>query len=713
MKYSKLIAMGLAIGVPSLGVPVSSVFANTTPTVPIESWAMRDMVTSVSLSPNGEHLLILKLEGGKTGEHVLEIYKTSDLSKPLRRLNSKPMELISARWVTDNHIFGTAWQVKRKTVNDPEADVRNYATYSYNLEKNKFAQIEGSFSIVGNLPKEPFEVLVSDTNAVTGGTGVDPFAAFRPRSYYRFNLNTGTKSLVLKGSEKYPTATFDIDGNPRFTVGYDGATKEQVSYYRLPGDGAWKEFERYDLDKHENLYRVLGGIYGLQGFDPNDPSKGYVVDNRGEDKAALWEFDFNTGKYGNKLYSNPDADVMAIQTHSMGRAGNTKMVAAIYPGAKYERHWFDMEEKALFESLEKKIPYAHQVSISSRSIDGNTSIVTNTGPKDPGSFWLLKDGKMMKLASRNPFVKPSDLSDVEFIKYPARDGKIIPAYVTKPKGPGPHPLIVLPHGGPHVNEVVDYDEWGQVLANSGYMVLQPQYRMSVGWGKDHFDSAYGQHGLAMQDDKDDGALYLVKQGLVDPKRMAMFGWSYGGYAALVAATRENNIYQCTVAGAAVADPEKTYWERRNPNSPKALDDWARRRGMIGVNPVKEAAKINIPVMMVHGDVDARVRYFNLTDYKKAMEKAGKLDPTVTVGVGDKASEGGSDAADPMTNGAPDATGATATATAGPTTQQPTGHRFVTLKGADHFYTTLMYEHQELLYTQLLDFLKKDCGPGGL
>ena len=293
-------------------------------------------------------------------------------------------------------------------------------------------------------------------------------------------------------------------------------------------------------------------------------------------------------------------------------------------------------------------------------------IVTNSGPHDPGSFWLVRDGKMTKLGSRNPLIKPDQLSDVDFIKYTARDGRTIPAYVTKPKGEGPFPLIVLPHGGPHVNEVIGYDEWGQFLANAGYMVLQPQYRMSVGWGRDHFDAAYGQHGLAMQDDKDDGALYLVEQGLVDRDRIAMFGWSYGGYAALVATTRDPNIYQCAIAGAAVADPEKVYKLRRSPSSPKALDEWSRRRGTIGINPINEVTKSNIPLLMIHGDVDSRVLYFNLEDYRETMEAAGK-----------------------------------------------TNAQYLTLEGADHFYRTLMYNHQEAMYTKILDFLKNDCGPGGL
>jgi dienelactone hydrolase len=637
----------------------------TVPSVPISVWGQRDAVSAAEISPDGKHLLLLKIEGGNLGENVLEIYDTSDFSKPVKRLNSKPMEMISARWVSDKHIFGSAWKVVRKSVTGPEEDIRSYKSFAYNLEKNKFSETDGSFRLVTILPKEPGQILIAEGSAVADATGVDPFEAFRPRSYYKYNLETGGRSLVLKGSEKFPTAEFDNEANPRFTTGLDGY--EQVDYYRAPGDGSWKEFgERHDLNKHENLYRVLGGLHGFAGVDGNDPTKGYITDNRGDDKVGLYEFDFKSGKVGNKIYSNPDADILGIQRHSMRWAGNNSMVAAIYSGAKYERHWFDKEEQALYESLEKKIQNSHQINITSRSRDGNLMIVYNTGPKDPGSYWFVKDGKAVKLASENPGVKSADLNNVEFIKYPARDGKMIPAYITVPKGKGPFPLVVIPHGGPQVNEVIGYDEWGQLLANAGYMVLQPQYRMSVGWGQEHFDSAYGQHGLAMQDDKDDGALFLVKEGLVDKNRMAMFGWSYGGYAALVATQRENNIYQCAIAGAAVADAEKQYLGRRDPSTPKALDDWAKRRGMIGVNPVKNAAKANIPLLMVHGEQDRRVLYYHMVDYKAAMEKAGK-----------------------------------------------TNAQYITLKGADHFSNTLMYDHQTTLYTKMLDYLKKDCGPGGL
>lgn len=670
MKFFKASAAAVLAGVSVLGLSVSApsetqAQAKGTSSVPIDVWALRDVVNTVDLSPNGEYLLVHKVES-REGNYILEVYDVNDLSKPYRRLDADPMELIGASWVTDNLIFGTAWQQRRENVRRQEDDTYDYLTYSYNLENNKFTTIRDSFAIVNELPDEPDTVLVAAGNAVRGGTGVDPFAAGRPRSYYRLNLVKGTKSLVMKGTRKYGNITFDNKGNARFATGFDSDNKLKT-YFRKPGEGSWTQFgPEYDADEHSNLYRFLGAPYGAVGFHPEDPDIGYVIDTKeGEDKASLWEFNFETGQLQKRLFQDKDADVMGIGLHSI--PGNNKLSFARYAGEKWERHWFDENEKALYEALEKQIPFAHQISISSRSRDGKRMIVTNRGPQDPGSFWLVKDGKLAKLGSRNPLLNQENLADVEYIRYPARDGMTIPGYVTKPKGEGPFPLVVMPHGGPHVPEVVAYDEWAQLLASAGYMVLQPGYRMTIGWGKQHFDAAYGEHGGAMQDDKDDGALYLVEQGLVDPDRIAMFGWSYGGYAALVAASRQEQIYQCAIAGAAVAVPEKFYADTSGRRSaPKALDDWAQRRGYpFGTNPIAEVDKVNIPLLMVHGEDDSRVLYYHYTDYKKEFEKAGK-----------------------------------------------TG-QFVTLDDADHFYRTLMYNHQQQFYTKMLDFLANDCGPDGL
>ena len=666
MKFLKAPLMAAMVGVSALGLSVAApTVTQATSSIPIDVWALRDVVNQVQISPDGKHLLV-HINPTRDGEYLLQIYKTDDLSRPFRTLNADPMEITNASWVSDNMIFGGAWEIKRASVRRQEGDVRNYASYFYNLESNKFDKIEGNFSIVNRLPNDPDHILIASGLEVDGGLGNDPAAAFRPRSYFKLNLTTGSRELILRGTSKYAQITFDNNGNPRTAIGIDSDNRIKT-YYRKPGEGSWKQFgDVIDQDDADNLYRLLGGFTGVAWFDPDNPSLGYVIDNRnGDDKAALWLYNFDTEQFVEKLFETPDADVMAVGPHSI--PGNDTLAYAQYPGAKWERHWFDEEEKALYEALEAQIPYAHQINISSRSYDGRTMVVTNSGPHDPGSFWLVKDGQLAKLGSRNPLINPETLADVEFIRYPSRDGKLmIPAYVTKPKGEGPFPLIVLPHGGPAVPEVVNYDEWGQLLASAGYMVIQPGYRQTVGWGKEHFDLAYHQHGGTMQDDKDDGALYLVEQGLVDPNRIAMFGWSYGGYAALVAASREDQIYQCAIAGAAVSRPEIWYNDIKQGIRAKALDDWFQGRGVYyGTNPYKEVGKVNIPLLMVHGEDDSRVLLYHMTDYQKAFEAAGKQG------------------------------------------------EFITLENADHFYRTLMYTHQQQFYTKMLDFLANDCGPGGL
>nr|WP_298925906.1 prolyl oligopeptidase family serine peptidase [uncultured Erythrobacter sp.] len=664
MKLFKAPLIAAMVGVSALGLTVAApTETQAQSSVPVDVWALRSVVNAVQVSPDGKHVLV-HINPSREGEYLLQVYKTDDLSKPFRTINADPMEIIAARWVSNDYIFGTAWQVNRSSVKRPEQDIRDYLAFSYNPTSNKINKVEGDFSIVNTLPTDPDRVLIGTGNAIPNSSGVDPFSAFRPRAYYKFDLKKGTKSLVMKGNSKFPRVQlWDNEGNPRYTSVLDSGDGMLKEYYRKPGDGSWTLFQETDMEDQGNLYRILGGFHGIAGLDPNDPNTGYFIDNRdGEDKAALYKFDFNTGTVGEKLFQPENADVTSIQTHSI--PGNDKLVAARYAGAKRERHWFDEDEKALHEALVQQIPYAHNIGISSRSLDGRTMIVQNSGPKDPGSFWMVKDGKIAKLGSRNPHINQEQLSEVKYIRYKARDGLEIPGYVTMPKGEGPFPLIVQHNGGPHVNGMVSYDEMGQMLASAGYMVLHPENRISTGWGQKHFDAGYGEHGLRMQDDKDDGVKYLIEQGLADPDRVAFFGWSYGGYAALVAASREENLYQCSIAVAAVADAEKQYMGRRNTDL-KALDAWSKRRGMIGVNPINEVSKVNIPLLMIHGDDDRRVMYYHFKDYKKAFEAAGKQG------------------------------------------------QFLTMEGADHFSNTLMYNHQQQLYTKMLDFLANDCGPGGL
>ncbi|MCR9196724.1 MAG: prolyl oligopeptidase family serine peptidase, partial [Hyphomonas sp.] len=324
--------------------------------------------------------------------------------------------------------------------------------------------------------------------------------------------------------------------------------------------------------------------------------------------------------------------------------------------------WIDPEEQALFEGIQAALP-GKEIQILNRSMDGTKMVIFGDEGKDPGSYYLLNDGAIQKIGSQNPLLKPEDLGDVSFIRWTARDGKSIPGYVTTPpRGEPPFPLIVLPHGGPEVPEHITYDEWGQMLANNGYMVLQPGYRGTTRYGLEHAAGIYKDWGGKPQDDKDDGALHLVRQGLVDPDRIAMFGWSYGGYAAMMATIREPQIYQCAIAGAGVSDLDAANAEF---SGNRITRDELKRTREGGISPVDHVEDANIPVLVIHGEHDQRVQINQSDWFVNQLKKHNKP------------------------------------------------HKYIVLEDADHFSNTINYENARILYTEMLSFLKNDCGPGGL
>jgi dipeptidyl aminopeptidase/acylaminoacyl peptidase len=215
----------------------------------------------------------------------------------------------------------------------------------------------------------------------------------------------------------------------------------------------------------------------------------------------------------------------------------------------------------------------------------------------------------------------------------------------------------MPHGGPWARDVNIYDEWSQLLAHHGYIVIQPQFRGSTGYGLEHWKAGDKEWGLEMQNDNDDAALYLVKKGWADKDKLAIFGWSYGGYAAFAGSMREDNIYQCSIAGAGVTDLNRI----------NATLFGANRFGRIfqaptvkGISPIEQPEMVNIPLLIIHGDIDQRVPVEQSRLFVDKLNKLGK------------------------------------------------DFKYVELEGADHFYNTLYYRHKIQLYTEMLDWLENKC-----
>jgi dipeptidyl aminopeptidase/acylaminoacyl peptidase len=263
------------------------------------------------------------------------------------------------------------------------------------------------------------------------------------------------------------------------------------------------------------------------------------------------------------------------------------------------------------------------------SWDRRYYIVHVSSDRDPGSFYRfdVKQNQLLPISPQYPLLASHSLAPMEPIRYPARDGAEIPGYLTLPVAgaEGARPTVILPHGGPESRDYWEFDWLSQFMAAKGYAVLQSNYRGSGGYGSDWSGEGGFRAWRTAINDLTDGAAYLVEQGVSDPNRICVVGWSYGGYAALMSGVEEPDRYRCLVSIAGVTDPGMLIDERRHFLSHKATgkligrDAEVIKRG----SPLKRASEIRAPVLLFHGDQDINVSIKHSKKMAKALKRAKK------------------------------------------------------------------------------------------
>jgi dipeptidyl aminopeptidase/acylaminoacyl peptidase len=252
-----------------------------------------------------------------------------------------------------------------------------------------------------------------------------------------------------------------------------------------------------------------------------------------------------------------------------------------------------------------------------------------------GVMYVLVDATTGKVSGLGPLYKGlTGIAEVRRIEYPAADGLQIPGYLTLPPGREAKglPLVVLPHGGPESRDTNDFHWLPQALAMQGYAVLQPNFRGSTR-SADFIARGYGQWGRKMQTDLSDGVAYLAAQGLVDPRRVCIVGGSYGGYAALAGAALQPGVYRCAASIAGLSDLRR--WMQdvrgtviRNSPSEQYVSRWLGASSpadpkLAEISPIEHVDAISIPVLLIHGRDDTRVKYEQSRLLAEAMQRARK------------------------------------------------------------------------------------------
>ncbi|PZU46736.1 MAG: S9 family peptidase [Sphingomonas sp.] len=384
--------------------------------------------------------------------------------------------------------------------------------------------------------------------------------------------------------------------------------------YRRQGSREWQPLSQYDSTTREgfNPYAVdslLDVAYGFRKIDGRDALVRKKLDGSGTEEVVV---------------SRPDVDIDELIR--IGRAN--RVIGASYATDRRIPVIFDPEMSRLIAALSKSIPGNKQLSIVDSSADERKLLVFASADNDPGVYYLFdRDKRELKtfLVAR-PELEGVKLATVRHITYPASDGTMVPGYLTlPPDSQGKNlPAIVLPHGGPSARDEWGFDWLSQYFAHMGYAVLQPNFRGSAGYGDAWFEQNGFQSWRTAINDVSDAGRWLVREGIADPERLGIVGWSYGGYAALQSAAVNPDLFKAVVAIAPVTDLEQLKASSRNWSDHRINAEFIgtgthTREG----SPAQNAQTIKAPVLMFHGDHDLNVDIAQSRYMKQQLERAGK------------------------------------------------------------------------------------------
>lgn len=612
------------LAVVSAGAVVSAAESQTPPPPqpPIEAYASLPALDQVSISPDGSRIAFIGAIAN--GGRRLGVQTLAGQALGVVDLGDQKVRAVS--WGDDDHVLVTTSDYVAPSGMLLRGEFFN--AQSYDVRDRDFVLLMNSSTAAGR-----------STASIrrSGGSGRFNFIQGTP---FQREINGRISTYVWGVTEDYSTEVFSVDldtgvgsrqsdfggvmrsdGQPVARAGWD---RDRGRFWVSAKRGAgWTEIWHSDgnmIDRPQ-----------LLGFGRTDQTVLLSVPEA--TSKVLYELPLD-GSAARKLSFGEDLhDPSPIYHRYNGRLLGFRVVA----DDNSEIIFTDPELAERWAAVTAAYPDQH-VTLTSSTPDFDKMVILTEGAEDSGTYVLIDlNARTAKaLGRRYPGVPGEALGDVRFTHYRAADGMMIPAYLTLPPGREPRdlPLVVLPHGGPQARDEPGFDYWAQLLASRGYAVLQPQFRGSDGFGVAHVQAGYGEWGRKMQSDLTDGVRYLVDAGIADAGRVCIFGWSYGGYAAMAGATLDADTYRCAIAGAGVSDlPRMLAWERDQTGGRDSdtVRYWSRFMGAARINdnsiaqvsPARLADRVRAPVMLIHGRDDSVVPYEQSELFRKAMVDQGK------------------------------------------------------------------------------------------
>lgn len=421
---------------------------------------------------------------------------------------------------------------------------------------------------------------------------------------YRVNIETGRARVAERGSDA--TIAFFTNSAGEATMRWDVVRLGRAIriMVREPGSRRWRTAQRVPINEFGRLQRDYQWIARAESDSEalvfwRDPETG---------TTGLHRYAFSTGELAGAVFQRPDFDIGQVLIDPV----SFRAMGVSWSDTHRRLEMFDPEIASHMEGL--KAFFGEDTLPAPVQRVGERLLIRADGPTEPGAYYLydMQTARVWPIGHRQPLLAGRALAQVEPYHYTARDGTALFGYLTHPAEPAgaPPPLVVLPHGGPELRDHHEFDRLAQLIAAAGYMVFQPQFRGSYGFGREFAEAGYGEWGGLIQTDITDGVRDVLASGLADPERVCAAGWSFGGYSALMQAILEPDMYRCIIAGAAPTDlPAMLEWLSEDGGD--ALDYFHRAMGdprtdmdrLAGFSPARRAAEIRAPVLLLHGRRD--------------------------------------------------------------------------------------------------------------
>lgn len=576
----------------------------------IEHYGLLPQYRSVSISPDGKHIALIQRKGTQ------DFFVVRD-AKTLKMVGGFNADKYNARnifFATNDHVILLNSKHKRMAQIRGSFEQANAFVYSLTSQKIKvlLAHTKGLY------PAQSLTNIVG-LNAATNELYMAAYTGNLSTSFrmdlYRVSLETGRGKVFARGNRNTIDWFVDHQGRVLAREDYDNGKNSHQVFSKI--SGKWQLI-------YENESSILGLYFQAASRDGTQ----LLFEDSADNNTAIFSMALSDGGIQGPIYQREGTDV----DHVIADV-NRQLIAVKYSGFTPRYDFLESKGNQIVELFVSSFP-GNSIDYAGHTSDQGQWLIRISGNDGAGAYKIYDHRKntLRHLMSEYPAI--GSIGEIKAVSIKARDGVKIPSILTLPTDTSKRknlPLIALPHGGPEYHDSLQFDWLAQYLAAKGYMVLQPNFRGSNGFGFALRDGGRGEWGGKMQDDVSDAVAALVKAGYVDPDRVCIMGASYGGYSALAGGAFTPDLYRCVIAVAAVSDlplmlkTEKylkggnhwviSYWE----NSMGASDI----KNLRSISPINAAEKFQAPVLLVHGKHDTVVPIKQSDLMYKALKRAKK------------------------------------------------------------------------------------------